>query len=79
VASGPSGAVIPIRTATNKALPRIKIGGSPVDVAITPDGRTAYVASFLKNTVTPIRTATNKALAPITTGGFQPVAIVITP
>ena len=47
------------------------------DIAITPNGKTAYVASA-SDTVTPIRTAANTALKPIRTGG-SPGAIAITP
>ena len=36
--------VTPINTATNTALKPIKVGRSPVAIAITPDGKTAYVA-----------------------------------
>ena len=72
------GTVTPIRTATNTALPPIKTGGSPNAIAITPDGKTAYVTNFLSGTVTPIRTATNTALPPIKTG-LRAVAIAITP
>jgi DNA-binding beta-propeller fold protein YncE len=41
-------------------------GFSPVAIAITPDGTTAYVLG--SSSVTPIRTATNTALAPIKVG-----------
>ena len=39
-----SGTVTPIRTATNKAGRAIKIGTLPDAIAITPDGKTAYVS-----------------------------------
>ncbi len=68
----------PIRTATSTALPRIETGLSPYAVALTPDGKTAYVANLRSGTVTPIRTATNTALPPIKTGR-NPDAIAITP
>ena len=35
----------PIRTATNKAGKAIKVGGRPVAIAITPNGKTAYVVN----------------------------------
>ena len=47
-------------------------------IAITPDGKTAYVANDGSDTVTPINTATNTAGPLITTGTF-PWAIAITP
>jgi YVTN family beta-propeller protein len=70
--------VTPIRTATNTALTPIKVASSPSAIAITPDGKTAYVANNDSGTVTPIRTATNTALAPIK-AGRNPNAIAITP
>jgi DNA-binding beta-propeller fold protein YncE len=39
-------------------------GGAPVEIAITPDGKTAYTVS-LEGTVTPIATATNTPGKPI--------------
>ncbi|MGD0378152.1 MAG: hypothetical protein ABSB01_26715 [Streptosporangiaceae bacterium] len=53
--------VTPINTATNKASKLIKIAGAPSAIAITPNGKTAYIVSFDPGTVTPINTATNKA------------------
>ena len=52
-------------------------------LAITPDGRTAYVANYYPpgrgpGTVTPIRIATNTVLKPVKTSG-GPYAIAITP
>ena len=85
-----SASVTPIRVATGTALPVIKVGYWPDAIAITPDGKTGYVADSeargnkpsgpLKagDTVTPFRVATNTALRPIVTG-LRPVAIVITP
>ena len=40
-----SGTVTPIATATNTAGPPIPVGGYPDAIAITPDGKTAYVAN----------------------------------
>ncbi len=77
----------PIDTATNTPGPPIPIGRGPGLIAITPDGKTAYVANTWENTgrltsgqstVTPIATPTNTAGTPIEVGeGAQ--AIVITP
>ena len=68
----------PIATATNTAGPPITVGGGPQAIAITPDGKTAYVTNFDSDTVTPIATATNTAGPPITVG-HGPDAIAITP
>jgi DNA-binding beta-propeller fold protein YncE len=59
-ASAP-GTVTPIATATNTPGAPIEVGSQPWAFAITPDGRTAYVASWQSGTVTPIATATNTA------------------
>jgi YVTN family beta-propeller protein len=73
------GMVIPIRTATNTALRPIPIGHawpSTMNIAITPDSKTAYVANASTGTVTPIRTATDTALTKIRlAGGAGPIAI----
>jgi YVTN family beta-propeller protein len=70
--------VTPIRIATNTALKPIKSGGGPVVIAITPNGKTAYVGNYDSGTVTPIRIATNTALKPIK-AGKNPAFITITP
>ena len=56
----------PISTATQRAGKIIKVGGGPAGVAITPDGRTAYVVNYDSGTVTPISTATQRAGRAIT-------------
>ncbi len=67
----------PIATATNTAGPPIPMGHDACYVAITPDGKTAYVAKGgITATVTPIATATNTPGPPIPAG---PGAIAITP
>jgi YVTN family beta-propeller protein len=53
-----SGTVTPISTATNAAFKAIKVGICPAGIAITPNGKTAYVTSNAG--VTPISTATDK-------------------
>jgi YVTN family beta-propeller protein len=51
---------------------------NPAGIAITPDGKTAYVANYGSGSVTPINTATNTAGAAITVG-VRPTSIAITP
>ena len=58
----------PISTATNRAGKPIKLPGAPWAIAITPDGKTAYVSTYRSGTVTPISTATNTAGRPIRVG-----------
>ncbi len=64
-----AGAVIPVSTATNKAGKPIRIGfgrtATTVQIAVTPDGKTAYVLNPEAFTVIPISTATNTAGKPI--------------
>jgi YVTN family beta-propeller protein len=56
----------------------IKVGVRPAAIAITPDGKTAYVTNLLSSTVTPIATATNTPGKPIKVPRL-PEAIAITP
>jgi DNA-binding beta-propeller fold protein YncE len=61
--------VVPIDTATNTALRPVKIsaGGLADSIAVSPDGKTIYVATFWVNhrsAVTPISTASNTPLTP---------------
>jgi YVTN family beta-propeller protein len=75
--------VTPINTATNMPGKAIKVGAGPSAIAITPNGKTAYVTNdgtgqIPGHTVTPIDTATNTALKAMKVG-LRPVAIAITP
>ena len=54
----------------------VTVGGSPFGVAITPDGKYAYIANSLEN-VSVIDTATNKVVATVATE--KGTGIVITP
>ena len=56
----------------------IPVGRDPDHIAITPDGKTAYVANYVSKTVTAIATATNTVSAVIP-AGYNPTAIAITP
>jgi YVTN family beta-propeller protein len=49
-----------IDTATNTVVATIPVGNDPFAVAVTPDGKHAYVTNSDPNTVTVIDTATNK-------------------
>jgi DNA-binding beta-propeller fold protein YncE len=60
------GSITPINLATGSALRAIKVGTNPAGIAITPDGRTAYVpdSNALNGdptTITPINLTTNTA------------------
>ena len=78
-----SNSVTPIDTATNTAGAPIALGGSPIAVAITPDGKTAFVTTQANSdpstgSVTPIDTATNTPGTPIPIG-TEPAAVAISP
>jgi DNA-binding beta-propeller fold protein YncE len=68
--------VIPISTATNTAGQPINVL-SAEEIAITPDGKTAYVSSSEgpNHALTPISTAANTAGKPITSVGYPWIAI----
>jgi YVTN family beta-propeller protein len=70
--------VTPIEVASNKVGPEIKVGSYPEAVAITPNGKTAYVTNLEGNSVTPIEVASNKA-GPEIKVGSDPLGIAITP
>ena len=79
--SGPkrtSGWVTPITLATNKPGSPIKLGFEPWALAITPNGRTAYVVNGNADTVIPVMLASGKLGRPIKVGR-RAVAIAITP
>jgi len=63
-----AGTVSVITTATGKVSPPITVGKKPGGVAITPDGKHAYVNNNGDGTVSVITTATGKVAAPITVG-----------
>ena len=69
--------VTPINTATNTPGKPITVGAQPWQIAITPNGKTVYVASATMHTgmVTPINTATNTAGKPIILKRAGPLAI----
>ena len=67
VSNGRDGSVTPIPIATGVPGPPIPIGRTAGDIAITPDGQTAYVTSD-DGVVVPIATATNTAGPPIQVG-----------
>lgn len=83
-----NGTVLPVLARTGKVLPAIHVGvlpssspGAPNDsIAVTPDGRRAYVVNPGLSTVTAINTRTNKAIATISLGNDnRPVSLAITP
>jgi YVTN family beta-propeller protein len=69
-----------VNTASNTVTAIIPLGGvqGTPHVAVTPDGTTAYVTSFIDNTVSVINTATNAVTATIP-GLDQPDAVAVGP
>ena len=65
-----SGAVSAIDTATNTVAATTQIGGNSgsISIAITPDGRFAYIANAFLNTVSVLDTATNTVTATVPVG-----------
>jgi YVTN family beta-propeller protein len=76
------GTVSVIETATGKVSDTIAVGTHPVDVAITPDGKHAYVTNYGARTVdgavSVIDTTTGKVSDTITVGA-DPFAVAICP
>jgi YVTN family beta-propeller protein len=72
------GTVTPVNLVTRKAGRAIGVGADPQAIAVTPNGRTAYVVNSGSGTVTPIDTVTATA-GPVIAVGADPQAIVITP
>ncbi len=77
--------IIPVDLADGRAGKPIAVGPAPMDLAITPDGRMAYVADSGWSSppvdsydVTPVELPSGRALAPIRTG-LGPFAVAITP
>jgi len=77
VAIWPSGAVIPISTATGRPGKPVDAGRDPVHLAVSPDGKTLYVSSDL-GTLTPIDTVTGRPGKPILLGE-PPEELVVAP
>jgi YVTN family beta-propeller protein len=81
---GGSDLLYPVNLTTSKVGTPITVGGNPGDVAITPDGTTAYVPISpdalppFKGYVVPVDLHTNTAGTPIPVG-LDPMAIAITP
>jgi YVTN family beta-propeller protein len=78
----PGNTVTPIQVtrggAGGKVLPSLEVGLHPNWIAISHDGRTAYVANKGSNSVTPIDVATNTAGTPIPVPG-PPIEMEISP
>jgi YVTN family beta-propeller protein len=85
VRSARKGSVTPIDTATNTVITKIPVSLNAIDVAITPDGKTAYVALNSLNrpgsrgSVIPVSTSTYHVGKPVKTDDILPNTMLITP
>ena len=70
--------ITPWPTASNKAGTPITLGYSSQAIAITPNGRFAYVVNYFDDTVSMIDTASNTIAAMIDVGAYH-WAVAITP
>lgn len=68
-----------VDTATNKVVGTIGVDGGPASIAITPDGRYAYVAGGTGKTVSVIDTSTGKPAGEPIEVGTTPFGLAITP
>ncbi|AKB81650.1 hypothetical protein MSBR3_1072 [Methanosarcina barkeri 3] len=73
-----NGAFSVIDTATGLVITSVKVGRWPEGVAVTPDGKTAYVANYWDNNVSVIDTATNKVTTTVDVRS-GPSEVVVTP
>jgi YVTN family beta-propeller protein len=72
------GSVSVVDTASNTVNATIVIGPNAQGIALAPDGRRAYAASFGSDSVWVIDTATNTAIAPVAVES-APVGVALTP
>jgi DNA-binding beta-propeller fold protein YncE len=73
------GTLTPISTATNTPGTGIALPFDPFGVAVTPNGKTAYLTNWNKSTVVPLDLSTDVAGSPIKPIGLQPDQILVTP
>ena len=79
VANSGNGTVSVINTTTNAVSGAVTVGGEPVDVAITPDGRYAWVVDGIGGSVSVIDTKTKTVVQGPIAVGLAPRGIAITP
>ena len=78
VTNAGSGTVTKIDTATNEVtIAPIKVGNAPSSIAISPDGKYAYVTNTAGNTVSVI-TCPDNAVKTIAGVGSSPTDVVLT-
>lgn len=73
-----SGSVSVIDLANNSVVATIGVGGAPIRLAVTPDGKKLYVVNTGSDNVTVVDTATRRVTKTITVGD-EPAEILISP
>ena len=73
-----NGTVSVIDTTTNTVTATIRVGRSPTEVAVSPDGTRAYVTNTGSSTVSVIDTTTNTVIATIRVGE-RPTQVAVSP
>lgn len=71
--------VTPLDLVTNQAGAPIPVGGDPDSIAISPDGRTAYVSNEIDGTISVIETATDRVIGAPIAAGSNPAEMALTP
>jgi YVTN family beta-propeller protein len=66
-------------TGAGTVAARAKVGISPIGLALTPNGKDAYVTNVDSDTVSAVSVAHHSVVRTIHTGGYDPEAIAITP
>jgi len=72
------GFVVPVHVRTGTTGRPIRVGLSPLQIAVTPDGTMAYVANYDSASVTPIRLAGGQA-GPAIAAGKIPTRLAASP
>jgi YVTN family beta-propeller protein len=79
VASRDSNEIALLNTATNHLVKQIEVGEGPASVAVTPDGRYAYVADAFGKSVSVVDTSMMKTVGEPIEVGTTPFGVAITP
>jgi YVTN family beta-propeller protein/parallel beta-helix repeat protein len=67
-----------IDIATGTVITKVKVGGAPKEIAITPNGKTAYVTNYWHGNISVIDTATNTVTTTVLLRA-DPFGVAVTP